>query len=401
MRNRPRIARALLIGAVLAAGCAGCNDPAPAGNASPVELERRLALAAPTTTTPTDRRIVELQASAQNQPRKIDYWIALGQMWVRKARETTDPGYYKNAEACANVALDIQADAPLALDLRALVRLNDHRFADAEREVRRVLAAHKDDVQAWGILSDALLEQGDYEGAAEAAQHMVDLKPNLPSYSRAAHLRWLHGDVEGAKQIWRLAIDAGNDPRDPEPRAWAIVQAGTLFLNEGDIDGADAGFDLALQSMKDYAPALVGKARVLLARGDARRAAELLDRAFTASPLVETLWLLGDARRAAGDVAGAVEAFDRLMKIGRRTDPRTFALYLATSGRDPAEAVRIAEEESRTRGDLYTKDALAWALHCAGQSNAARPLIEAAISLGTRDPRLLAHAAAIKSAPVK
>src|SRR5439155_10712632 len=137
---------------------------------------------------------------------------------------TEDPGYYLHADACAEVALAISPDDPTALDLRALVLLNQHQFADAEKTARKILEKRGDDPVAWGNLSDALLEMGRTEEASRAAQTMVDLKPNLPSYARAAHFRWLAGDSAGAKAFYRHAIDAGADQRDPEPRAWVLVQ---------------------------------------------------------------------------------------------------------------------------------------------------------------------------------
>src|SRR5207248_4035275 len=110
---------------------------------------------------------------------------------------------------------------------------------------------------------------GHFEAAADAAQKMVDLKPNLPSYSRASWLAWLHGDVPAATEYARLAIDAGGDRSDNEPQAWVIVQAAMIFWSQGDLGGADAGFDTALDRVPGYPPALVGKARVALAQGRA------------------------------------------------------------------------------------------------------------------------------------
>src|SRR5262249_37333891 len=155
-----------------------------------------------------------------------------------------------------------------------------------------------------------------------------DLKPNLPSYSRAAHLRWLAGDTAIAKKIVRQAIDA-RDHRDPEPGAWVLAQAAYMFFNEGDYDGADKGFDMALEAGSDYQPALVGRGRVALAKGDAKRAVELFERAHKQSPLVETAWLLGDARKLAGDDKGAEEAYALVVKEGRRSDGRTLAAFYA------------------------------------------------------------------------
>jgi tetratricopeptide (TPR) repeat protein len=285
----------------------------------------------------------------------------------------------------------------MSLNLRGLVLINDHRFADARDLAEQILAKDSDDVMAIGTLSDALLELGRFPEAAEAAQRMMDIKPNLPSYARASYIRWLQGDAAAAKSVIRLAIDA-RDPRDPEPGAWVLVQAAMIFWHEGDYDGADKGFDRALDAVGDYPPALVGKARVALAKGAWQRAAELLDRAYKQSPLVETAWLLGDARQAAGDAAGAADAYARAVKAGRQSDPRALALYYATKDLERDEAARLADAERKVRDDLYTQDTYAWALYRAGKLPEARAASDRAISLGTKDARLLYHAGAIRIA---
>src|SRR5262249_25462441 len=152
----------------------------------------------------------------------------------------------------------IEPGHKLALELQGLSLLNDHKFREALAKAEEALASDHEDLLALGVKSDALLELGRYKEATEAAQQMMDLKPDLPSYSRAAHLRWLAGDTAIAKQIVRKAIDA-RDHRDPEPGAWVLVQAAYMFFNEGDYDGADKGFDMALEAVSEYPPALVGR----------------------------------------------------------------------------------------------------------------------------------------------
>src|SRR5687767_14886307 len=90
--------------------------------------------------------------------------------------------------------------------LRTLVLLNDHRFAEAAKLSRETLARDPNDLVALGALADAELELGKLDAALEATQRMLDIKPNLPSYSRAAYLRWLSGDGAEAKRLLRLAI---------------------------------------------------------------------------------------------------------------------------------------------------------------------------------------------------
>ena len=42
------------------------------------------------------------------------------------------------------------------------------------------------------------MEQGKLSDAVEAYQQMMNLKPDLRAYARAAHMRWLKGDLDGS-----------------------------------------------------------------------------------------------------------------------------------------------------------------------------------------------------------
>ena len=84
-----------------------------------------------------------------------------------------------------------------------------------------------------------------------------------------------------------------------------------------------------------------------------------------------------------------------LMKTGAANDPRTFALFLATQGRETARAVQLAERELLERADVHTHDALAWALAANGRWVEAEPHSAKALAEGTDDPRLLLHAGII------
>ena len=58
-------------------------------------------------------------------------------------------------------------------------------------------------------------------------------------------------------------------------------------------------------------------------------------------------------------------------------------------------AVELARRELRDRSDVFTHDALAWALSAAGRNEEARNEIAAALAEGTKDARLFFHAAVI------
>ena len=356
---------------------------------------RALALTIPKQSNAVDREILTLQRLAISQPGRVDIWLLLGQAWVRKARETADPGYYLSANACAEVLLNLSPGNVQGLNLQALVLLNQHRFREARQLAQSTVDKDPDSAMAWGSLSDAALELGDDQAALRAAGAMLALKPNLPSYSRMSYLQWLHGDSQAALESIRLAIDAAGDPSDKEPRAWALVQAAQLFWHRGDYDGADAGYKQALEVWSNYAPALIGRGRVALAQDDAARAVGSFQAALDASPTAEAAWLLGVSQLLTGNAPAANDAVKRSHEEARRADHRALSLIYASEGVEQEEAVRLARAEKAQRGDIYTDDALGWALFKAGKIQEAKQSADRALRLGTKDARLLFHQGAI------
>ena len=84
----------------------------------------------------------------------------------------------------------------------------------------RTLTSARGSALDYGLLGDALMEQGRLDEAGRAYQEMIDRKPFYQSYTRAAHLRWLRGDLSGAAQTMELALSSAS-PRDPEAAPWA------------------------------------------------------------------------------------------------------------------------------------------------------------------------------------
>ena len=128
----------------------------------------------------------------------------LGWLYVAKARSSYDPGFYKLAEHCA-LALEVaDPKSPEAMLLRGHVLISFHRFAEAEA-IAKELVEQRALPFDYGLLGDALMEQGRLTEAVAAYQRMVDLRPDLQSYSRVAHMRWLKGDLDGAIEVARMA----------------------------------------------------------------------------------------------------------------------------------------------------------------------------------------------------
>ncbi len=397
--------RSLLL-MLLVACSAACNRARPDGDeAAPPAVSQLLAdqsavvcLSDPGATGPLDQTLRAEQDKARKLSLSPDRWIQVARAWVKKARQASDPSLYHQVDRCVDLVLRLDPASLVALDLRALVLRNEHRFEEARVVAAQVLERDPKDFAALGLLSDALLELGKFEEAAKAAQRLMDERPDAAAHARGAYLRWLAGDVTGAKALWKEALASGRDARDPGSTAWMFTQAGLLYFHEADYDGADAVLAQAERWVPDYPAALVARGRVALAQGKPSVAIGHLERAWKGDPLPETAWLLGDARALAGDERGAKGAYDDAVKLGRRIDRLTLAHFLATKGRDLEEARTAIEEERRTRGGVYVEDVYAWVLYRLGRIPEAKQAIERATQLGTPDARLLFHLGAIELA---
>ena len=347
----------------------------------------------------TDRLDVEIRETQQNVRSAKDptpLLERLGWQYVAKARVSFDPGYMSLAEQCA-LAMELsQPDAPAALILHGHILHSMHRFHEAEVLARSAVAA-RGSAFDYGLLGDALMEQGNLQEAGTAYQAMLDRKPCLQSYSRAAHLALLEGDLEQARALMKLAARAIS-LRDPEPAAWVYSRLGAYELQAGEMQSAAQCCQVALKLQPDYAPALLVQTRILLAQDKPAEALKCIEIGERQNPLPEYQWMLADVLRLnhANAEADAVEA--RLRKRGVVSDNRTTALFLATRNTEVVDSLRLASAELNSRTDVFTHDAVAWANLACGNIDKARDQSARALAEGTQDARLFLHAGLISAA---
>ncbi len=341
----------------------------------------------------TDKEIFRLQQQIRSG-RNLQVGLEqLGWAFVAKARESFDPGFYKLAEQSARCIEKRDPQSQEAMLLRAHVLQNLHRFKESESLARRLVQQRGLSFD-YGLLGDALMDQGKLIDAVDAYQHMMNLKPDLRAYARAAHIRWLKGDVAGAIEAMQLAVSAAS-PSDAESAAWVNTRLATYLFQGGKFDEAEQRCAFALSLQSNYPPTLLLNGKMLLAQNRFREAVDALQNAVKLNPLPEYQWTLAEALRATGreNEASAVEA--QLLQHGPIGDPRTVALFLATRRKSPEMALRLAHAELDSRGDVFTHDALAWSLAAAGNLAEAQSEIQHALAEGTEDGRLFFHAGVI------
>lgn len=228
---------------------------------SPQPASCRLVLAPLPVDKPIDQEIARQQAIILGG--STSALERLGWTFVKKARLSFDEGFYKLAEQCAACMEARGASRPDALLLRAHALQSLHHFAEAESAARELVRLRERPFD-YGVLGDALIDQGKVREGAAAYQKMVDLRPDLQSYARAAHVRWLTGDLDGAIELMKLAT-AASSPNDPEAGAWAFTRLALYQLQRGATTQALESCDAALSLQSDYAPAMVARDRTLLA----------------------------------------------------------------------------------------------------------------------------------------
>lgn len=341
----------------------------------------------------TDRLIARYQAAVSTGTNPRYTLERLGWAYVTKARESRDTGYYILAEKTAECIDHVVPGTDESLLLRGHVFHNLHRFADAEALARQ-LVERRGRWFDFALLGDVLMEVGALDEAAEAYQRVVNERPGPQAYGRIAQLRWLKGDLDGALEMMEDAVRA-TSPRATESAAWARVRLAWLLVQKDKLSDADAVLVEALALQAEYPPALHLRGRLLIVQQRVSEALPLLELAVQRDPLPEFRWSLYEALEIAGGVSAAEDQKSELMRTGEFEDRRTFSMFLANLGDDPDTALRLALGELKQREDVFTLDAVAWALSGAGMIDEARAFSRRALAEGTQDARLFFHAGVI------
>jgi tetratricopeptide (TPR) repeat protein len=352
--------------------------------------------------TDAEKAIAVAQTRVANGPDDPKALAALASAFLARVRETYDPTLYTRAADLLDRATALAPrDADVAI-VAANLALSRHDFATALRWGEVAQAAAPARPAVYGVLTDAYVELGRYDEAIAAAQRMVDLRPDLPSYSRVSYLRELHGDIDGAIEAMRRAVEAGA-PR-AEGTAWSLVQLGNLYLAQNDLSGAEHAYADASSRVDGYVFAIAGQARVRAARGDLSGAASLNERALQRLPvpdfviaLADLHVRLGDTSRVAQDAA-LVSAMEQLLKAnGVRTDI-DLALFDADHDVRLVDALAVARAEYELRPSITVAMTLAWTEYKNGDLAAAGRHAREALRLGWRDPTALGRAGQIAHA---
>lgn len=388
-RPRSRIATGLgaFVGALMIASSAipGGTASAAAGSSVPVSTVIPGAAKAASRNLSTTARITRLEAVTRTNPNAGDEWRQLGAAYVRRAFETADPAFYPLAESALRQAEKRLGSTPEVLGTKATLALARHRFQDARSLATDVVRQRPGALDGRISLFDADIELGNYEPAFAQIESLVEERPNVATLSRLSYRRQLTGDLLGAEIAMRQAVSAA--PAGSIDRAIALAYLGDVLLESGHLAAAGRTYEQSLRIEPTNGTAMLGSARVAMARDDSRRAATILDRLVERIPLPGALGLRADLARANGDQKTAtatdqlVDASVALFEANGAVVDAELAILLADRGSGSAPAaLRAARRAYAERRTIFTNDAMAWSLFVSGRPAEAVPYARAAVA---------------------
>ena len=361
--------------------------------------------------TGTGRLIQSAQATAARSPNDAAGYAKLGAAYFQRARETGDVSDYQLAEQSLTKSLDlVSADfsADAALGTMASVCMGEHRFADALSYAQKALSLGTGDVSSFAIVGDAYADMGEYDKAALAYSRLtprdMTLSPRAAYArdSRLSYLKFINGDTSGAIKLMKTAVTEGIEAQlQGENLAWLYYELGEYYTQAGDTASADGAYIAALTIHPGDYRALAALGKLRANNGRYAEAIVLYQKAIAVVPMPIFVAELGDIYARSGNQAEArkqyalVEYIGLLGHINQVLHNRDLALFYADHDMKLAESLDLAQKELEVRHDVYTWDALAWALYKNGKLTEAAKASEKATRLGTQDSLLLFHAGMI------
>jgi tetratricopeptide (TPR) repeat protein len=409
--------------AVLVAACSGAPSaapvsvvpaptpalltPAPSTNplastspiASPTAAEPTLAPVR--ATSPTQELIEFLVERVADDATDGEAQRDLGLALLQRIRETGDPSLYPSAQTALDIAEKLLPDDPLVPAAIAGLQAGRHEFAQALATGTAALKRFPGYPALRGVIVDALIELGRYDGAFPAAASLAADNPDLASLARRSYTLELQGDLDGALAAMRAAAEAPG--LAPENTAYVFALVGHLERLTGDPTAAATAYEQALALVPDHAPTLAGLGRLAVADGDLAAARQRFERAAAIVPLPEYVIALGETLQVLGDEPGARDQYDLarvLITLSRANGVIVdvdLALFEADHG-DATAALQLATDGYAATPTVRAADAMAWALHRLGRDAEAATWSAKALRLGSRDPLLRYHAGAIEAA---
>ena len=317
-------------------------------------------------------------------------YLELGLAYQQLTRETGEAAHYPRSERALRRALALEPRNATTLGALGSLALARHDFRGGLAYGRRAARIAPYSALHYGVIGDAMIELGRYEGAFAALDRMVELRPSSSAYARVSYARELLGRPQEAEQAMRLALEsaAGHQERT----AWVLSHLGTLALSQGQSAVAARRFRAALAVSPEYGSALEGLGHVEAAQGRFGEAIELMKRAGASEALGDLYRLTGREALAEDAYQDAFESLRYETRYGVQMS-LDLATFQVDRGIRLREGLALARRGYRDRPSVVGDDALGWALVRNGRCREGLAFARRALRLNTRDASWVFHRA--------
>jgi tetratricopeptide (TPR) repeat protein len=341
----------------------------------------------------------------KKDPFDIKSLMTLTALYLQEARATGNFNYYNGAALkCISDVLSKDPKNFEALTFKATILLSQHRFAEGLTQANEIQKLYPYNAYVYGLMVDGNVELGNYKAALEAADKMISLRPDTRSYSRIAYLREIHGDIPGAIEAMKMAVDAGV-PGD-ENTEWCRVQSGKLYEKIGKMKEAEMLYRIAADNRQNYPYALSGIARIATRKKEYAEALALYRHADSLIPdytfkegMEEVYNLTGETAKAklmAEEILNYMKQFsgNASTNEGQNEDHEMAHAYMGVGNYDKALEYAL-QEYNRRPSNIEVNETAAIVYYNQGDYQKALPYIETALKTNCKNPELLCHAGLI------
>lgn len=355
-----------------------------------------------------DWKLVKANADAltkkiKDNPSDIKSLLTLTSLYIQEGRATGNLSYYNDAAIkCVNGVLKTEPGNFEGLTFKSMILLSEHRFDEGIVVAQQVQKTNPYNAFVYGLLVDANVELGNYEAALKAADKMISLRPDLRSYSRIAYMREIHGDLSGAIEAMKLAVDAGA-PGD-ENTEWCRIQLGKLYEQTGKVKEAKMHYTIAVNNRPGYPYALAGLARIAAEEKNYVKALSLYQQADSMIPdhsfkegMGEVYTLIGDLAKAkiiAAEILSYMKKISGKENAAQNEDHEMAHAYMGIENYDKALEYALLEYKRRPT-NIEVNETVAIVYYRKGEYAKALPYINTALKTNCKKPELLCQAGLI------
>jgi len=389
---------ALAVGGCAARHSAQGSSTVASAPAMPTAEATLAAIPTPPARTAADHGIAKWAGLLRQDAHDDKVWVRLGDTLMQKPRETADPHYYGYAEQAYQQALARNPKSADAMTGLAWVASDRNQFDKSTEWASKAIALNPQDNTAYGLLGDADAALGHYDAAYAHYQKMLDIRPDIASYSRGAHLLYLDGNSRKAMWLMIKAIKTGSPYA--ENTAWCRTQLALMLFNQGALLPAEQTLGDVLKSAPRDAQALAALGMFKAARGNYPAAIAFYKKSIAVAPDLTSLAALGDLYHLTGDKAGAERQYAQIEALHKQNadagvdDHMQMAQFYADHDRNLPQALQLAEQNKASQ-NVSDADTLAWCYYKNGREDEAKAAIQTALARHSPDAGILFHAGMI------